>query len=232
MSQLKEGLLPREAEKEVRFVDRSGNDERSYGRYNIKRLGVDGKFLFFEDWFHSFAALSTGTIIITILVAYFLSVLFWGFMFYEFREYGFIDVHNYLNACIISLETITTVGYTVTDISFHDEPVAFVLLYCEMMQSVMMNAFCIGVIYARLSRALTRARSILFSKKAVIREINGEWFFMFQICERRKHQLIESHVSCYSVEKAAVIDFNHFHDLVALDESHNYHDDIFIQTIN
>ena len=35
-----------------------------------------------------------------------------------------------------------------------DEPVAFVLLYCEMMQSVMMNAFCIGVIYARLSRAL------------------------------------------------------------------------------
>lgn len=30
----------------------------------------------------------------------------------------------------------------------------------------------------------------------------------------------------------AVIDFNHFHDLVALDESHNYHDDIFIQTIN
>ena len=39
-------------------------------------------------------------------------------MFYEFREYGFIDVHNYLNACIISLETITTVGYTVTDISF------------------------------------------------------------------------------------------------------------------
>ena len=30
----------------------------------------------------------------------------------------------------------------------------------------------------------------------------------------------------------AVIDFNHFHDLVALDENHNYHDDIFIQTIN
>ena len=25
---------------------------------------------------------------------------------------------------------------------------------------------------------------------------------MFQICERRKHQLIESHVSCYCVKKA------------------------------
>ena len=71
MSQLKEGLLPREAEKEVRFVDRSGNDERSYGMNWLE--GVEAKdvttFLFFEDWFHSFAALSTGTIIITILVA-------------------------------------------------------------------------------------------------------------------------------------------------------------------
>lgn len=24
---------------------------------------------------------------------------------------------------------------------------------------------------------------------------------MFQVCERRKHQLIESHISCYSVQK-------------------------------
>lgn len=39
-------------------------------------------------------------------------------MFYTFRNYGFIDIHNYLNAMIISLETITTVGYTVTDVSF------------------------------------------------------------------------------------------------------------------
>ena len=39
-------------------------------------------------------------------------------MFYFFRSYGFIDIHCYLNALIISLETITTVGYTVSDISF------------------------------------------------------------------------------------------------------------------
>ena len=79
------------------------------------------------------------------------------------------------------------------------------------MQSILMNSFCIGVVYAPLSRALvridpyfhsqTRARSIIFSKKAVIREVNGEWYFMFQVCERRKHQLIESHVTCYCVQK-------------------------------
>ena len=88
-------------------------------------------------------------------------------MFYIFRDYGFIDIHCYLNALVISLETIATVGYTVTDISFStlfssppfcfysidDQPIAFCLLFCEMMQSILMNSFCIGVVYARLSRA-------------------------------------------------------------------------------
>lgn len=39
-------------------------------------------------------------------------------MFYTFRQYGFIDIHNYLNALIISVETMFSVGYTVTDVSF------------------------------------------------------------------------------------------------------------------
>ena len=55
---------------------------------------------------------------------------------------------------IISLETITTVGYSVTDITFGDHPIAFVLLYGEMMQAILMNSFCIGLIYTRLSRAI------------------------------------------------------------------------------
>ena len=92
-------------------------------------------------------------------------------MFYIFRDYGFIDIHCYLNALVISLETIATVGYTVTDISFStfysslllcfycidDQPVAFLLLFGEMMQSILMNSFCIGVVYARLSRAFVRS---------------------------------------------------------------------------
>lgn len=41
-----------------------------------------------------------------------------------------------------------------------DNPVAFVLLFCEMMQSVFMNSFCIGVIYARVSRALVHSFSL------------------------------------------------------------------------
>ena len=59
---------------------------------------------------------------------------------------------------IISLETITTVGYSVTDINFGDHTIAFFLLYCEMMQAILMNSFCIGLIYTRLSRAIVGPR--------------------------------------------------------------------------
>ena len=79
------------------------------------------------------------------------------------------------------------------------------------MQSILMNSFCIGIVYTRLSRAIvtvsspphpqTRSRSIICSDKAVIRRIDGKWCFVFQICEMRKHQLIESHVTCYCVQK-------------------------------
>ncbi|OAO15878.1 Inward rectifier potassium channel irk-1 [Blastocystis sp. ATCC 50177/Nand II] len=172
-----------------------------YSRFNIKRIGENSSYIYLEDWFHTLSSQSTGKVVIFILLFYLVSVLFWATLFYIFRDYGFVDISTYVAAMIISLETITTVGYSVTDINFGDHPIAFFLLYGEMMQSILMNSFCIGIVYTRLSRAITRSRSIICSDKAVIRRIDGKWCFVFQICEMRKHQLIESHVTCYCVQK-------------------------------
>lgn len=63
MSQLKEGLLPRNAEKEVRFIDRSGNDERSYGKncvYGIEEK--DGTIFEESERMECFFSLRTGSI--------------------------------------------------------------------------------------------------------------------------------------------------------------------------
>ncbi|OQR90173.1 inward rectifier K channel (IRK-C) family protein [Achlya hypogyna] len=46
---------------------------------------------------------------------------------------------------------------------------------------------------------ITRALSIVFTKDAVIRKIRGNYYLMFQVCERRKHQLVEAHVRCYGI---------------------------------
>ncbi|CAE7696277.1 unnamed protein product [Symbiodinium necroappetens] len=43
------------------------------------------------------------------------------------------------------------------------------------------------------------AASLVFSEKAVIREIGGKFYFMFQVCESKKHQLVEAKVRCYAL---------------------------------
>lgn len=35
----------------------------------------------------------------------------------------------------------------------------------------------------------------------MIRKVNGQWCLVFQVCESRRQQLLESHVSCYCVQK-------------------------------
>ena len=51
------------------------------------------------------------------------------------------------------------------------------------------------------SLSQTRSRSLIFSKQAIIKRIHGQWCFVFQVCELRKHQLVESRISCYCVQK-------------------------------
>lgn len=39
----------------------------------------------------------------------------------------------------------------------------------------------------------------MFSHHGVIRKIRGHYYLMLQVCERRKHQLVEAHVRLYAV---------------------------------
>lgn len=39
----------------------------------------------------------------------------------------------------------------------------------------------------------------MFTNSAVIRKIRGDYYFMLQVCERRKHQLVEAHVRLYAM---------------------------------
>lgn len=39
----------------------------------------------------------------------------------------------------------------------------------------------------------------MFSQMGVVRKIRGHYYLMLQVCERRKHQLVEAHVRLYAV---------------------------------
>lgn len=57
------------------------------------------------------------------------------------------------------------------------------------MTSIILDAVALGLFFQRVARAQQRARTIIFSARAVVREIGGSCYLMFQVCDVRKRQV-------------------------------------------
>ena len=65
--------------------------------------------------------------------------------------------------------------------------------------NIVFSAGVLSMIFVRLSRPQPRARSILFSRNAVMKLVEGRWRLKFRVVELRKHQLTEAHLRCYAI---------------------------------
>lgn len=81
-------------------------------------------------------------------------------------------------AYLFSLETMTTVGYGTNDYLFGTCWLMLPVLSVQAFIGLLIDAFLIGVLFARISRPQTRASTVLFSKHAVIRRVRQEAYFM------------------------------------------------------
>ncbi|KAF0717163.1 hypothetical protein AaE_010917, partial [Aphanomyces astaci] len=114
-----------------------------------------------------------------------------------------VGISTLMEAYIFSVETIMTIGYgaPTNDIFYGGCSSMALLLTVESVSGIFLDSLCFGVFFVRFSRATRRATSVVFSKHAVVQQIHGEYCVLFQVCERRRHQLVEAHVRCYGVAK-------------------------------
>lgn len=184
-----------------RMVDRDGDFHQSRGKISIRKKikRKDWRSLYGYDVFHSLVNAPTLRTIGILLGGYLLIIIIFSIFYYLIsRIYGCnMGIESYEEAFLFSLESMATVGYGTQDIFFDDCILPMVVLTAQMMVRIVCDAGVIGVIYARLARPTTRASTILFSNNAVIRRVRGKLYFMFQLCELRKHQLVEAHVRLY-----------------------------------
>ena len=110
-----------------------------------------------------------------------------------------MGIEEPFDAFLFSLETMATIGYGTQDIFFNDCLITALVLTLQICSKLVIDGAVIGIIYARLSRPSKRASTIVFSNIAIIRRIRGRLYFMFQLCELRKHHLVEAHVRCYTI---------------------------------
>ena len=188
-----------------RLVDRQREFHQSNGSLHVRRRIQSSywRSLYGSDMFHTIINAPTWRSVSLLLLAYFLVVVVFAAVFYCISvTYDCnLGLNSFADAFLFSLETMATVGYGTKDIFFDDCYLPMVFLTLQLLVRVFADAVVIGVIYARLARPTTRASTVLFSDRAVIRRIRGKLYFMLQLCELRQTQLVEAHVRLYVVKK-------------------------------
>ena len=188
-----------------RIVDRDGDFCQSNGKMAIKKKirGEDWRALYAGDLFHSLIDAPSYRSIGILLTGYMLLVVLFSIPYYHIsKTYGCdMGIDSYQESFAFSLETMATIGYGTQDIFFNNCWSPILVLACQISCKLIADAVIIGVIYSRFGRPNTRASTIIFSNHAVIRRISGKLYFMFQLVELRKHQLIEAQVRLYVIKK-------------------------------
>ncbi|XP_014261724.1 G protein-activated inward rectifier potassium channel 3-like isoform X2 [Cimex lectularius] len=110
------------------------------------------------------------------------------------------DVTTFSSCFLFSVETQHTIGYGAKHTT--DEcPEAIFVMCLQSLVGVMIQAFMVGIVFAKLSRPKKRTQTLLFSRNAVINQRDGQLCLMFRVGDMRKSHIIEAHVRAQLINK-------------------------------
>mmetsp|Transcript_61972 Transcript_61972/g.191919 ORF Transcript_61972/g.191919 Transcript_61972/m.191919 type:complete len:407 (-) Transcript_61972:5-1225(-) len=186
-----------------RLLERSAPSSRSRGLFRVRHEHLSWlETLARSDVFHKLANMPLRYLLPMYAVIY---IVFWIlFAVWWWLAAGGdtcdAELMTFRRAYLLSLETMMTIGYGVPDPGLRGCHAGIFVLGAAALWESLLNAVIISVVYTRVSRAQGRATSVCFSEKAIICQIEGQSYFMFQVCDFRKHQLCEAHVRLYCVQ--------------------------------
>jgi potassium inwardly-rectifying channel subfamily J, other len=65
----------------------------------------------------------------------------------------------------------------------------------------MIQAFMVGIVFAKLSRPKKRTQTLLFSRNAVICQRDGQLCLIFRVGDMRRSHIIEAHVRAQVIKQ-------------------------------
>ncbi|XP_036603757.1 ATP-sensitive inward rectifier potassium channel 1 [Trichosurus vulpecula] len=180
------------------------------GRCNIEFGNVEtqSRLFFFVDIWTTVIDLKWRykmTVFITVFLG---SWFFFGLLWYavayihkdlpEFRPSGnhtpcVENIKGLTSAFLFSLETQVTIGYGYRYVTEQCGTAVFLLVFQSIL-GVMISSFMCGAILAKISRPKKRAKTITFSKNAVISKRGGKLCLLIRVANLRKSLLIDSHI--------------------------------------
>uniref|UniRef100_T1GNP6 Inward rectifier potassium channel C-terminal domain-containing protein n=1 Tax=Megaselia scalaris TaxID=36166 RepID=T1GNP6_MEGSC len=110
------------------------------------------------------------------------------------------EVRSFSSALLYSIETQQTIGYGFRYIT-EECPEAIFVQCLQCIMGVFIQAFMVGIVFAKLSRPKKRAQTLLFSRHAVICHRDGVPCLMFRVGDMRKSHIIEAHIRAQIIRK-------------------------------
>lgn len=110
------------------------------------------------------------------------------------------SIKNFVSALTYSIETQHTIGYG-GKYTTEECPLVIIAQSFQLVIGVFIQAFLVGVIFAKLSRPKTRAKTLLFSKNALISHRDGVPCFMFRVGDLRKGHIINVKIKAKIINK-------------------------------
>ncbi|XP_026468805.1 G protein-activated inward rectifier potassium channel 3-like isoform X2 [Ctenocephalides felis] len=103
------------------------------------------------------------------------------------------NIQSFTSCFLFSVETQHTIGYGVRTTT-EECPEAIFMMCLQSIVGVMIQAFMVGIVFAKMTRPKHRTQTLLFSKCAVICQRDGELCLMFRVGDMRKSHIIGASV--------------------------------------
>lgn len=124
----------------------------------------------------------------------------WWIILISHGEKCFDNVHTFVDAFLLALETSMTIGYGGRQVTSECPQATFMLIVQALVSSVI-EACLVGLIFTKIARPGKRQSTIVFSEKAVVNKRDDKYCLMFKIADVRKRQLVECHVRLHLFRK-------------------------------
>lgn len=121
----------------------------------------------------------------------------------------YFQVKDWTSAFLFSVETQQTIGYGGRSITTKC-PEAAIILQLQSLVGIMIDAFLLGLTFAKLSRPRERMKTVLFSEHAVISLRDGKMCLVFRVGDVRKSQLVEAHIRLQLFRKTVTAEGHEF----------------------
>ena len=182
-----------------RILLRDSYDHQSMGRWNIKRVGGDWLNMYLDDWFNTIVHLPFLRLMGLLCLVYILVVFVFALAYLSFADKCGMDFSDRIEAYYFSLETMATIGYGTQDYFFGHCWEPLVIINVQVVCSLVIESLYFGIIFHRLTRGRKRQSTVLFSDKAVVRRVGDAFYLVFQVCELRRHHLLDARIRVYAV---------------------------------